>query len=202
LKTDDLALIFWSQGALRAVLTDAKGNRLATLRATRPDRRSVSVAVYEAQLGMPVRYRWLALAFYKGKPGCAKGCTDVAPNRALAIHQLAEPAALTVNVTGSGRVSGGQLHQIVCPSACRATFRKGSDVPADRLGRTGLGVRGLERRLQRHRTDLHRRDGRGDLGHRDVRTGRRAHGLGERLGNGERQPSRGRLQRADLPSAS
>ncbi len=78
------AVVFWANGRLRAVVVNRRGNLLARVAVSRPDRRSVKVTLSRRALGSPDGYRWLAVAV-------AGSRADFAPNRRLILHDVTAP---------------------------------------------------------------------------------------------------------------
>ena len=127
-KPDQLALVTWYQGRLRALILDGKGKLHGLYNASRPDSRSVAVSFPAMVLGEKLgRYRWIAVTTYKAKKGCPKTCTDIAPNHGLILHRMWELKTLTVAVSGSGKITADRA-RIGCPTVCTAQVRQGTPV--------------------------------------------------------------------------
>ena len=122
-RIDRFAFLLWARGALRAVITDAEASPLGTAAVRRPDARTVSVRVPLGLLNRPDAYSWAAVTLYKGKPGCARVCHDIAPDQGLVSHRLVPLPRLSVDITGTGNVHS--IPQgIDCPGQCTKGFRR------------------------------------------------------------------------------
>jgi hypothetical protein len=77
-------VVFWANGALRAVVVNGKGNFIASAGVSRPDARSVRVRISRRSLGSPAGYRWFGFTIV-GSRG------DAAPNRGLILHDITAP---------------------------------------------------------------------------------------------------------------
>jgi hypothetical protein len=135
-KPDRLATVFWIRGALRGAVVDGRGRAIEPLGVSRPDSRTIAIRVTASSLGFPIQYRWLAVTTFRGKPGCNKACIDIAPNRTMILHRIAELFTLSVSVTGNGRVRSGVVG-IDCPSACSQRFRERTLVRLDAVPAEG-----------------------------------------------------------------
>jgi Divergent InlB B-repeat domain len=127
---DLLGVAAWAQGRLRAALIDRRGNLVLQPRVSRPDARTVAIAIPEGYVGGRERgtYRWAGLTLYKAKKGCAKTCTDIAPNRGFIFHRLWELSTLSVTVAGTGRVAAPGVGLDCSAGTCTARYRKGRTV--------------------------------------------------------------------------
>jgi hypothetical protein len=85
-----IALVYRAHGVLRVAVVTRKGHLLGFGSATRPNARSIRVAVPRTLLGKPNGYHWRLFSVYFGA-GCAAGCVDRAPNTGQALHDLAAP---------------------------------------------------------------------------------------------------------------
>jgi len=120
-KLDRIAAVLWVEGALRGVVVNAAGKPVELARVSRPDSRSIAVTITRSSLGYPAQYRWMALTTYRGKPHCAKGCTDTAPNHSMILHRIVSLYNLSVSVSGVGRVTSREAG-INCPATCTHAF--------------------------------------------------------------------------------
>jgi hypothetical protein len=125
-KLDYLALVFWSEGALRGALADTHGTTVVRVPASRPDARNIKVTLPTSALGDPPTYRWTAFAAFKDKQACRRTCVDIAPNRRLMPHRVYVAPTLSVAVVGEGRVTAlGVRPAIDCPTKPRSTVFPG-----------------------------------------------------------------------------
>ena len=89
-RAERVALVYRDHGVLRVAVLTRKGRLVGFGSATRPNARSIRVAVPRKLLGKPNGYHWRLFSVYYGA-GCPAGCVDRAPNSGQALHDLAAP---------------------------------------------------------------------------------------------------------------
>jgi hypothetical protein len=84
-------IVRWRDGRLRAPIWGDDG-RVGNARVTRPNRRTVSVAVNLRHLGEGEQtgYYWGVESFFANRNACRHGCVDRAPNRIPRRHALVD----------------------------------------------------------------------------------------------------------------
>jgi hypothetical protein len=88
-------VVQWRNGRLRAPIFDAETQRrVGRAKVTRPNRRSVKVAIklsHLGDLGESREYFWMAVSDFWNQTRCKSSCWDFAPNHRTIRHRLPAP---------------------------------------------------------------------------------------------------------------